>query len=312
MGLFLLYHHPTSPRFRRLTTMADSLYHQPSLEEANVLRDLSTKLRIHSIKMTAASKSGHPTSCSSMAEVMSVLFFKVMKYKDPRVHKEQRDPASDRFILSKGHAAPILYAAWAEAGLFPTSELLKLRKIDSDLEGHPTPRLPFIDVATGSLGQGLSVAAGMAYCAKHFDKASYRTYCLIGDGESMEGNIWEALNFAGFYKLDNLSARTRPAVPNASNSCGLTSRKTTSKIPKTSSTSPPTRRWLRFSVLTAFALSEWPNSSLLISHKWVSKKIIFISTNWATYDGKHRTEKFQSQSYISRNSISSILKNISI
>ena len=81
--------------------MADSLYHQPTLEEANVLRDLSTKLRIHSIKMTAASKSGHPTSCSSMAEVMSVLFFKVMKYKDPRVHKEQRDPASDRFILSK-------------------------------------------------------------------------------------------------------------------------------------------------------------------------------------------------------------------
>jgi len=186
--------------------MADSLYHQPTMEEANVLRDLATKLRIHSIKMTAASKSGHPTSCSSMAEVMSVLFFKVMKYKDPRVHKDQRDPASDRFILSKGHAAPILYAAWAEAGLFPTSELLKLRKIDSDLEGHPTPRLPFIDVATGSLGQGLSVAAGMAYCAKHFDKASYRTYCLIGDGESMEGNIWEALNFAGFYKLDNLCA----------------------------------------------------------------------------------------------------------
>merc|ERR1712088_245150 len=193
---------PTSPRFR-LLTMADSLYHQPTMEEANVLRDLSTKLRIHSIKMTAASKSGHPTSCSSMAEVMSVLFFKVMKYKDPRVHKEQRDPANDRFILSKGHAAPILYAAWAEAGLFPTEDLLQLRKIDSDLEGHPTTRLPFIDVATGSLGQGLSVAAGMAYCAKHLDKASYRTYCLIGDGESTEGNIWEALNFAGFYKLDN-------------------------------------------------------------------------------------------------------------
>merc|ERR1712179_478087 len=190
----------------RLLDMADSLYHQPTMEEANVLRDLSTKMRIHSIKMTAASKSGHPTSCSSMAEVMSVLFFKVMKYKDPRVHKEQRDAASDRFILSKGHAAPILYAAWAEAGLFPTEDLLKLRKITSDLEGHPTPRLPFIDVATGSLGQGLSVAAGMAYCAKNFDKSSYRTYCLMGDGESMEGNVWEALNFAGFYKLDNLCA----------------------------------------------------------------------------------------------------------
>jgi len=182
------------------------LYHQPTVEEVSVLRDLATKLRIHSVRMTLASKSGHPTSCSSMAELMSVLFFKVMKYKDPKVHKEQRDPANDRFVLSKGHAAPILYAAWAEAGLFPAGDLLNLRKIDSDLEGHPTPRLPFIDVATGSLGQGLSVAAGMAYCAKHFDKSSYRTFALLGDGESMEGNVWEALNFAGFYKLDNLCA----------------------------------------------------------------------------------------------------------
>ena len=111
-----------------------------------------------------------------------------------------------RFILSKGHAAPILYAAWAEAGLFPRENLMNLRKIDSDLEGHPTPRLSFIDVATGSLGQGLSVACGMAYCGKFHDKASYRTYCLMGDGESMEGNIWEALNFAGHYKLNNLCA----------------------------------------------------------------------------------------------------------
>merc|ERR1719193_3096510 len=119
---------------------------------------------------------------------------------------EPRHPANDRFILSKGHAAPILYAAWAEAGQFPVEELQKLRKIDSDLEGHPTPRLNFIDVATGSLGQGLSVACGMAYVGKFLDKASYRTYCLMGDGESMEGNIWEAFNFAGFYKLNNLCA----------------------------------------------------------------------------------------------------------
>ncbi|XP_023319672.1 transketolase-like protein 2 [Eurytemora carolleeae] len=158
--------------------------------------------RIHSVRMTTASKSGHPTSCSSMAEIISVLFFKVMKYKVA----EPKAASNDRFILSKGHAAPILYAAWAEAGLFPASDLLNLRKINSDLEGHPTPRLNFIDVATGSLGQGLSVACGMAYVAKHFDNASYRTYCLMGDGESMEGNIWEALNFAGFYKLDNLVA----------------------------------------------------------------------------------------------------------
>jgi len=108
--------------------------------------------------------------------------------------------------LGKGHAAPILYAAWAEAGLFPTSDLLNLRKIDSDLEGHPTPRLNFVDVATGSLGQGLSVAAGMAYVGKYVDKAPYRVFCLIGDGESAEGSIWEALSFASIYKLDNLVA----------------------------------------------------------------------------------------------------------
>lgn len=101
---------------------------------------------------------------------MSVLFFNTMRLN----LKEPRDPSSDRFVLSKGHAAPILYAAWAEAGLFPLSELQNLRKIDSDLEGHPTPRLNFIDVGTGSLGQGVAVAAGMAYVGKNFDKADYR------------------------------------------------------------------------------------------------------------------------------------------
>ncbi|XP_043282258.1 transketolase-like protein 2 isoform X2 [Venturia canescens] len=164
------------------------------------LRDMAQKLRIDSIRATEASKSGHPTSCSSMAEVMSVLFFHTMRYKV----SAPRDPSSDRFVLSKGHAAPILYAAWAEAGLFPTSELLNLRKFGNDLEGHPTPRLSFVDVGTGSLGQGLSVAAGMAYVGKNFDKASYRVYTLIGDGESAEGSIWEALHFASYYKLDNL------------------------------------------------------------------------------------------------------------
>ncbi|XP_011686755.1 PREDICTED: transketolase-like protein 2 isoform X2 [Wasmannia auropunctata] len=166
------------------------------------LQDLANKLRIESVRATEASKSGHPTSCSSMAEIMSVLFFHTMRYKV----SAPRDPNSDRFVLSKGHAAPILYAAWAEAGLFPSSELLNLRKFDSDLEGHPTPRLNFVDVGTGSLGQGLSVAAGMAYVGKNYDKASYRVYCLIGDGEAAEGSIWEALHFSSYYKLDNLCA----------------------------------------------------------------------------------------------------------
>ncbi|KAF7495170.1 Transketolase [Sarcoptes scabiei] len=166
------------------------------------LEDIANRLRIDSIRATSASKSGHPTSCASIAEIMSVLFFKVMRFS---LH-DPRDAANDRFILSKGHAAPILYAAWAETGLFPVEDLLNLRKIDSDLEGHPTPRLNFVDVATGSLGQGLSIAAGMAYVGKYFDKAPYRVYCVIGDGESAEGSVWEALSFASNNKLDNLVA----------------------------------------------------------------------------------------------------------
>uniref|UniRef100_A0A2S2NUG9 transketolase n=1 Tax=Schizaphis graminum TaxID=13262 RepID=A0A2S2NUG9_SCHGA len=175
-------------------------YHKMEASSVQTLKDLANKLRIDSIVATNASKSGHPTSCASMAEIMSVLFFHTMRYKV----SSPKDAANDRFILSKGHAAPILYAAWAEAGLFPVSDLTNLRKIDSDLEGHPTPRLNFIDVGTGSLGQGLSVACGMAYVGKYFDKSSYRTFCLLGDGESAEGSVWEALNFASSYNLDNL------------------------------------------------------------------------------------------------------------
>lgn len=182
--------------------MSGDSYHCPDAKRLQTLRDIANKLRIHCIEATNASNSGHPTSCASAAEVVSVLFFHVMKY----TIKEPRGANNDRFVLSKGHAAPILYAAWAEAGLFPIAELLNLRKLDSDLEGHPTPRLNFVDVATGSLGQGLSCAAGMAYTGKYIDKAGYRVYCLIGDGESVEGSIWEAMHFASLYKLDNLVA----------------------------------------------------------------------------------------------------------
>lgn len=133
---------------------------------------------------------------------MSVLFFRTMRYSldDPR------NGANDRFILSKGHAAPILYAAWAEAGLFPVEDLLNLRKVDSFLEGHPTPRLNFVDVATGSLGQGINCAAGMAFIGKNLDKMDYNVYCVLGDGEVAEGSVWEAFAFASIHKLDNLVA----------------------------------------------------------------------------------------------------------
>src|SRR5207342_1670529 len=142
-----------------------------------------------------------PTSCCSAADVMAALFFGHMRYdaKHPKHHN------NDRFVLSKGHAAPLLYAAWAETGLFPASDLLKLRRIDNDLEGHPTPRLPFVDVATGSLGQGLSVGVGMALCAR-LDKLDYKTYVLLGDGEIAEGAVWEAASLAGIYKLNHLIA----------------------------------------------------------------------------------------------------------
>ncbi|CAH1783241.1 unnamed protein product [Owenia fusiformis] len=177
-------------------------YHCPDSKTLQEYKDVANKIRIHSINATNASNSGHPTSCASMAEIMSVLFFNAMKYKvsDPR------GPHNDRLVLSKGHAAPGLYAAWVEAGLLTEKDILNLRKIDNDLEGHPTPRLNFIDVATGSLGQGLSCAAGMAYTGKFFDKASYRVYCIIGDGESAEGSIWEALSFCSRYQLDNIVA----------------------------------------------------------------------------------------------------------
>ncbi|XP_036280844.1 transketolase-like protein 2 [Pipistrellus kuhlii] len=175
---------------------------KPDADTVQVLRDLANRLRIHSIRATCASSSGHPTSCCSAAEIMAVLFFHTMRYKQA----EPEHPDNDRFVLSKGHAAPILYAAWAEVGDLSEADLLSLRQIHSDLEGHPTPRLAFVDVATGSLGQGLGAACGMAYTGKYFDQASYRVFCLLGDGESSEGSIWEALAFASHYSLDNLVA----------------------------------------------------------------------------------------------------------
>src|SRR5213593_3393481 len=167
------------------------------------LKNVATWLRIDSIKSTSEAASGHPTSCCSAAEIMAALFFAEMRF-DP---KDPRNPDADRFVLSKGHAAPVLYAAWAESGAFDRSELLKLRRIDSDLEGHPTPRRPFVDVATGSLGQGICAAIGIALNARRIN-SDYRTYVLLGDGESAEGSVWEAGNVGAADKLDNLCGIT--------------------------------------------------------------------------------------------------------
>src|SRR3954471_13685067 len=167
------------------------------------LKNVATQLRIDSVRSTTEAGSGHPTTCLSAAEIVSTLFFAEMCY-DPR---NPQNPDNDRFVLSKGHAAPILYAAWAEAGLIPREELVKLRRIDSDLEGHPTPRLSFVDVATGSLGMGICAAIGTALNARRI-KAPYRTYVLLGDGENAEGTVWEAADVAAIDRLDNLCGIT--------------------------------------------------------------------------------------------------------
>ena len=169
--------------------------------DIELLKGIANQLRIHSITATTAAGSGHPTSCCSAADVVAALFFGHMKYdaKNPHFYN------NDRFILSKGHAAPLLYAAWAENGFVPVAELAKLRQFGNDLEGHPTPRLAFADVATGSLGQGLGVGVGIALAARQ-DKLDYNTYVLLGDGEIAEGAVWEAASLAGIYKLNNLIA----------------------------------------------------------------------------------------------------------
>jgi transketolase len=172
----------------------------PSSSTVANIKEKARRLRILSMMATTAAGSGHPTSCMSAADLVAGLFFYAMKF-DP---KNANSPDGDRFVLSKGHAAPVLYAALAEAGVFPDSRLMTLRTATSELEGHPTPLIPGVDAATGSLGQGVSVGAGLAIGAR-LAKSPTRVYVLTGDGELAEGQIWEAAEFAGHYKLDNLT-----------------------------------------------------------------------------------------------------------
>jgi len=175
----------------------------PSASTISTIKEKARRLRILSAMATTAAGSGHPTSCMSAAELVAGAFFYAMKF-DPQ---KPNSPEGDRFVLSKGHAAPVLYAAFAEAGVFPVSRVMTLRQFSSELEGHPTPRVPGVDAATGSLGQGVSVGAGLAIGAR-LDKSNTRVYALTGDGELAEGQIWEAAAFAGHYKLDNLTVIT--------------------------------------------------------------------------------------------------------
>src|SRR5712691_5035956 len=164
------------------------------------LHKMAQRLRRDCLESTAEAGSGHPTSCMSAAELVSVLFFDEMRF-DPR------DPSGrdqDVFVLSKGHAAPVLWSVLKEAGGID-DDLKTLRRFDSRLEGHPTPRVPWVRVATGSLGQGLCAGVGMAW-ARKLDRSEGRVYVLLGDGEAAEGSVWEAAEFASFYGLDNVCA----------------------------------------------------------------------------------------------------------
>ncbi|MCI6406679.1 transketolase [Veillonella caviae] len=171
-------------------------------EQLQLVEEKAKAIRVSIVKSVTAAKSGHPGGSLSIADVMALLYFVEMNV-DPTNPKAQN---RDRFVLSKGHAAPALYATLAEKGFFPKDELLNLRKIDHILQGHPDMKhTPGVDMSTGSLGQGISAACGMALAGK-IDKANYRVYSILGDGELEEGQVWEAAMFAGHYKLNNLTA----------------------------------------------------------------------------------------------------------
>src|SRR5262245_10910663 len=164
-------------------------------------QELAAQLRVDSIRCTTAAGSGHPTSGMSAADLMAVLLAKYLRYDWSNPHF----PNNDRLIFSKGHACPVLYAMFKAAGAITDKELLTLRKFGSRLEGHPNPHvLPYVDVATGSLGQGLPIGVGMAINGKYLDKLPYHIWVVLGDSEMAEGSIWEAFDKASYYKLHNL------------------------------------------------------------------------------------------------------------
>ncbi|MEV6550550.1 transketolase [Streptomyces sp. NPDC051597] len=165
------------------------------------LAELGQQLRVDAVRAADAAGSGHPTSSMSAADLAAVLLAGHLRYD----FDKPEHPANDRLILSKGHASPLLYAMYRAVGVVDDEELLTFRKLGSRLEGHPTPRLPWVDVATGSLGQGLPVGVGMALAGKHLDRLPYRVWVLCGDSELAEGSVWEAAEHAGDQHLDNLT-----------------------------------------------------------------------------------------------------------
>jgi transketolase len=170
------------------------------MEDVTNLKERAKEVRRLIIKMIAEANSGHPGGSLSMTDIITTLYFSIMNHSAVNPKWEERD----RFVLSKGHACPAFYAVLALCGYFPVSELMNLRKLGSILQGHPDSKVtPGVDFSTGSLGQGISGACGMALAGK-IDKKNYRVYAIIGDGESQEGQVWESAMSAAHYKLDNL------------------------------------------------------------------------------------------------------------
>ena len=173
-----------------------------SMENLERIQDICKEVRADIVRMTSAAGSGHPGGSLSAVEAMTVLYFTVMNHRPAEPDWADRD----RFFLSKGHACPVLYSVMARSGYFPVEELLTLRKCGTRLQGHPSCKtLPGIEVSSGSLGQGLSIANGFALSAK-VSGTDRRSYCLLGDGELQEGQVWEAIMTASHYKLDNVCA----------------------------------------------------------------------------------------------------------
>lgn len=171
-------------------------------ERIKELKKVAARVRKHIIDEVFSASSGHPGGSLSCADILTALYFNEMRV-DP---KNPKWPERDRFVLSKGHCAPALYAVLAEKGFFPVEDLVTFRSADSYLQGHPSMKdVPGVDMSTGSLGQGISAAVGMALAAK-VDKKDYRVYSILGDGELQEGQVWEAFMAAAHYKLDNLTA----------------------------------------------------------------------------------------------------------
>src|SRR6266478_8308501 len=165
-------------------------------------RQLGQQLRVDSIRCSTAAGSGHPTSSMSAADLIGVLIARYLQYD----WNKPKDPNNDHLIFSKGHASPLYYAMLKAVGAITDAELMTFRKFGSRLEGHPTPAIPWVDVATGSLGQGLPIGVGIALCGKYLDKLPYHVWVLCGDSEMAEGSMWEAFDHASHYKLDNLIA----------------------------------------------------------------------------------------------------------